>query len=191
MKRMFFIACTAMLALGCNNNAETKDSNSSDTSKTGDTKMADTKMSTANLEMPYTLERPYQNWQPGNPQHAVNAMKALKAFETNDIASAVSYFGDSVELRFDNYFAKVSNDSLKKIFTNWRANSTSISIKMSDWESVISADKKDEWVTMWYKEVQTDKKGKTDSLGTVDDCKIVNGKIVVLDEKIQHYPAKK
>jgi hypothetical protein len=62
---------------------------------------------------------------------------------------------------------------------------------MNDWESVISADKKDEWVTLWYKQIQTDKKGKTDSLGVVDDAKIVNGKIVLLDEKIQHYPVAK
>jgi hypothetical protein len=148
-------------------------------------------MSTAIPEMPYTLDQPYQNWQTGNPQHAVTAMKALKAFETGDIASSVTYFGDSVELRMDNYYSKVSNDSLKKLFTAWRADNASISIKMGDWESVISADKKDEWVTMWYKEIKTDKKGKTDSLGTVDDCKIVNGKIVILDEKIQHLPAKK
>ena len=63
---------------------------------------------------------------------------------------------------------------------------------MSDWESVIAADKSEEWVTLWYKQYQTDKKGVTDSLGVVDDCKIVNGKIVVLDEKIQHLgPPKK
>ena len=191
MKKMFFIACTALVVLSCNNSADSKDSKSSDTSKMGDTKMADSKMSAAKVEMPYTLDQPYQNWQTGNPQHAANAMKALKAFETGDIASCVTYFGDSVELRFDNYFSKVSNDSLKKLFTNWRAGSASITIKMGDWESVISEDKKDEWVTMWYKEIMTDKKGKTDSLGTVNDCKMVNGKIVILDEKIQHLPAKK
>jgi len=191
MKKMFFIACTALVVLSCNNSADSKDSKSSDTSKMGDTKMADSKMSAAKVEMPYTLDQPYQNWQTGNPQHAANAMKALKAFETGDIASCVTYFGDSVELRFDNYFSKVSNDSLKKLFTSWRAGSTSITIKMGDWESVISEDKKDEWVTMWYKEIMTDKKGKTDSLGTVNDCKMVNGKIVILDEKIQHLPAKK
>jgi hypothetical protein len=56
---------------------------------------------------------------------------------------------------------------------------------------VISKDKKIEYVTMWYKQITTDKNGKTDSIAVVDDCKIVNGKIVELDEKIQHYAAKK
>ncbi|MEI9958032.1 MAG: hypothetical protein WDM90_17405 [Ferruginibacter sp.] len=65
---------------------------------------------------------------------------------------------------------------------------------MQDWESVISADKKEEWVTLWYKEYTTDKKGVVDSLGITNDAKIVNGKVVILDEKIQHLgppPAKK
>jgi hypothetical protein len=57
---------------------------------------------------------------------------------------------------------------------------------MDDWESVISSDKKSEWVTLWYKQTVTDKKGHIDSMSVVDDAKIVNGKIVVLDEKIQH-----
>jgi hypothetical protein len=183
MKKLLLISCIALFAISCNNN-DSKDAKPGDS-----TKMADTKMDTP--EMPYKLDRPYQNWQTGNPQHALNVMKSLKAFENGDIAAAVSAFGDTVELRFDHYFDKLSNDSLKKMFTQQRADYTSIVVKMNDWESVISADKKEEWVTLWYKQIQTDKKGKTDSLGVVDDAKIVNGKIVLLDEKIQHYPVAK
>ena len=62
---------------------------------------------------------------------------------------------------------------------------------MGDWESVISKDGKTEYVTMWYKQITTDKMGKTDSIAVVDDCRIMNGKIVELDEKIQRIPAKK
>ena len=118
-------------------------------------------------------------------------MKSLKAYEDGDIASCVTAFGDSVTLRFDRFFARLSNDSLKKFFTASRANFTSTKVHMNDWESVISKDKKDEYVTLWYKEVSTDKKGKIDSVSVVDDLKIVNGKIVELDQKIQHFPTKK
>ena len=55
----------------------------------------------------------------------------------------------------------------------------------------ISENKKTEYVTLWYKEKWKDKKGKADSIRVVDDCKIVNGKIAELDEKIQHFPAAK
>lgn len=185
MKRIFFFACMAMAAAGCNNNTEDKDAKAADGAATT------VAASTEKLDYPYTLSEPYKNWQPGSQQHVVTVMKGLKAFETGDINAAMSSFADTVEVVFDGYYAKLSNDSLKKDFIKQRAGYTSMTIKMQDWESVISADKKHEWVTMWYKQIWTDTKGKTDSLAIVDDAKIVNGKVVILDEKIQHYPAKK
>ncbi len=183
MKRLLLFACIAFLAASCNNNSEsntaTGDSTKIGTSKSGD------------LVYPYTLEEPYKDWQPGDQQHAVNVMKGLKAFETGDMDACLATFGDSVEVRFDYFYGKFSNDSLKKFFAEQRATYSSMTIKMGDWESVISKDKKTEYVTLWYKQIWTDKKGKTDSLAVIDDCKIVKGKIVELDEKIQHFPVKK
>jgi hypothetical protein len=62
---------------------------------------------------------------------------------------------------------------------------------MEDYEAVQSKDKKDEWVSLWYKAVNTDKKGKVDSVFKMFDLKIENGKIAVLDQKQRRYPAKK
>lgn len=62
---------------------------------------------------------------------------------------------------------------------------------MMDWEPVISEDKKEEWVTIWYRQIQTDQKGVTDSMNVINDAKFKNGKIVVLNEYIQHIAAKK
>jgi hypothetical protein len=64
-----------------------------------------------------------------------------------------------------------------------------IKIVMHDFESVVSKDKKDEYVTMWYKQVYKDKNGKIDSVDAVNDFKFVNGKIVALDEALRHFPA--
>ena len=118
-------------------------------------------------------------------------MKALKAYETGDINTCVANFGDTVDVRFDYFQARVSHDSLKKMFTDSRAQLAALKVTMQDWESVISKDKKTEYVTLWYKETSTDKKGKTDSVAVIDDLKIVNDKIVELDQKIQHYPKAK
>lgn len=188
MKKFLIICAVVVAVAACNNDAATSTAAGGDSTKAGETKMADAKMP----EMPFPMDRPYSNWQPGDPQHAVTAMKSLKAFTEGDINACMDGFGDSITVGFDNFQAKLSKDSLKASFTQWRAMSTKIEIKMSDWESVISGDKKEEWVTMWYKEYQTDKKGGVDSMAIVDDCKIVNGKIVVLDEKRQKLgPAKK
>ena len=183
MKKILLFACIATFIISCNNKADS-------TASTSDSTKTEASKSEA-LVYPYTLDEPYRDWQPGDQQHAVTAMKALKGFETGDMDACMAGFGDSVEIRFDYYHAKLSNDSLKKFFTNERANYSNYTVKMGDWESVISKDKKAEYVTMWYKQVFTDKNGKTDSLAVIDDCKIVNGKIVELDEKIQHFPAKK
>lgn len=181
MKKLLFIFCIVLVLASCNN--ATKDA-----TVTGDSATAAAPAPAEKIEYPYNLNRPYQNWQTGDQQHAVTAMKALKAFENGDVSGCMAYFADSVELRFDYMQAKLSNDSLKKYFTKQRADYTSMKIDMQDWEPVISSDKKEEWVTMWYKQTWTDKKGKTDSLSVIDDCKMVNGKIALLDEKVQHYP---
>ncbi len=188
MKKFLIICAVVVTAAACNNDAATSTAAGGDSTKAGETKMADVKLP----EMAFPLDKPYKNWQPGNPQHAAMVMKSLKGFIDGDMNAAIQDFGDSVELGFDYYQTKLSKDSLKASFTMQRANYTSIKIKMSDWESVIAADKSEEWVTLWYKQYQTDKKGVVDSVAVVDDCKIVNGKIVVLDEKIQHLgPPKK
>lgn len=185
MKKTFLFAMVSLFAFGCNsgeNKTETKAADNSGTPAAS---------TSVKYDYPYTLDREYQDWQPGDQQHAVNVMKGLRAFETGDIDACIATFGDSVEVQFDYFQAKFSKDSLAKFFTTERARYSNMKIKMDDWESVISKDKKTEWVTMWYKQIMTDKKGKTDSLRVIDDCKIVNGKIVVLDEKIQHFQAKK
>ena len=184
MKKLVFFVCTALFAVGCNDKTSSTETTTSDTTKVAETK-------TEKLDYPYTLNKPYQDWQPGDQKHAVNVMKSLKAWETNNIAEAVSYFGDNVDLRFDNFHKTVPHDSLANFLVMGRAEYTSVTIEMGDWESVISKDGKEEWVTLWYKQKFTDKSGKSDSLSVVNDAKIVNGKVVVLDEKVQHYEAKK
>jgi hypothetical protein len=187
MKKLFFFAGIA-LAAGCSTPAtkegamEAKDSMAVTTTGAAYATVTD---------YPYTLAKPWQNWQAGDPQLAVTALKALRSFETGDVAGSMANFADSVELRFDYLHATLSKDSLTKFFTAERAKYATLNIEMQDWEPVISADKKETWVTMWYKQKWTDKKGKADSLNVIDDCKMVNGKVAVLDEKIQHFPMTK
>ena len=182
MKKLMLIACTAILSFGCNDKSGA--SSGSDSTKMAETKSGD-------LVYPYALPKGYRDWQPGDQKHVVTVMNSLKAFENGDMKACFAEFGDSVEVLLDGYHQKLSHDSLTKFFTQQRAEYKTLKIEMQDWESVIAKDKKDEWVTLWYKEVWTDKNGKADSLGVTDDAKMVNGKIVVLDEKIQHFPPAK
>jgi len=192
MKRLLLIFAVGAIVSSCNNSDTKTTATGGDTTKTTNAALADAKASLP--EMPYKLDSAYKNWQTGDPQHAVTVMKGLQAYENGDIAACMNAFGDSVWVGFDYFHKTMSKDSLKAFFTQGRAMYSSMKVKMEDWESVISADKKSEWVTLWYKEYTTDKKGVTDSLDVINDAKMVNGKIVVLDEKTQHLgppPAKK
>ena len=183
MRKTFLFLSLAFIASSCNNGGST-DANNADSSKKDGAK-------TEGLVYPYKLEKGYKDWQPGDQKHVVTVMNGLKAFENGDIKACLATFGDSVEVFFDGLRERMSNDSLGRFFTIQRAGYKSMRIDMQDWESVISKDGKEEWVTLWYKQVWTDLKGVTDSLAVIDDAKIEKGKAVVLDEKVQRYPKKK
>jgi uncharacterized protein YcfL len=188
MKNFIFFACILFFVVSCNTKNEKTGTMGSDSTTMADEKMAAT---TDNLDYPYTLETPYHDWQMGDKKHAVTVMKALKAYETNNIPESMRYFADSVELRFDNYHQKLSRDSLATLFAAGRNQNANVTVRLDDWESVISKDKNEEWVTLWYRQTWTDKKGKTDSMSVINDARIINGKIAVLEEALRHYPAKK
>lgn len=178
MKQVLLMACTVFLLAACNSEKE-------------DTPKEVTEPAAAAVTLPYTPEMPYRNWQIGSEQNTLLAMTALKTWETKDYTGLAATLGDSVEVRMDGFAAKMSRDSAMNFFKNAREIYTNVKIDMYDWESVISADKKAEYVTLWYKQTWTDMKGVTDSVSVVDDVKIANGKMIELDEKVQRFPAKK
>lgn len=146
--------------------------------------------SAENLEYAYTRTNK-SNYVMGDPARIQMVLNSLKAFETNNIDDLVSNFGDTVELNFDNYHAKVSRDSAKSILTNNRNGYETYRINMHDWETVKSTNTDDEWVSLWYTEVFKEKGGKLDSLNIMDDVKIMDGKIVEISGYMRRFPAKK
>lgn len=182
MKQFIVIICLAVALAACNNAA---------TTSTGKDSTGTTVKTDGEAKLPFPLQQPYKNWQMGSTENAIAAMNGLKTFVDKDFTGLAAAIGDSVEVRFDYYFAKLSRDSAIKMFTAQRAMYNDLTITMYDYESVISADKKDEWVTMWYKQSWKNEKGVADSLAVTDDCKMQNGKMIELDEKVQHYAVKK
>ena len=186
MKKIFFYASVVLIAASCNNQKK-----EGEVTYTDSTVKAINEPAKPAPEYVYTLDHPYGDWQPGDANNTAIALNALKGFATNNIAASLTNFGDSVHIRMDNFDEKVSHDSLSTLLTTWRNNYSTIDIHMEDYLSVISKDKKDEWVTMWYKQINTDKKGKVDSVYCVDDIKLMNGKIIGLEEAVRKYAVKK
>lgn len=182
MKQFIVFTCLAIVLAGCNNTGLDKKETASVEEKSAPV---------TELKLPFPLEKPYKNWQTGSNENVVAAMNSLKDFVDNDFTALAATLGDTVELSFDYYHDKLSRDSAIIMFIEQRKMYNDLKITMYDYESVISADKKDEWVTLWYKQAWKDAKGKADSLNIIDDCKMKDGKMIALDEKIQHYPSKK
>ncbi len=138
----------------------------------------------------YTIEKP-DNWEIGSTKNTEIVLASLKAFENNKLDESLQGFADTVRWRADYMDAKFTKDSMKAMFTSIWSQLASMKIQLRDFESVVSKDKKDEYVTIWYTQTTTDKKGKTDSVAVINDLKMVNGKIVELDETMRHFPVKK
>jgi hypothetical protein len=181
MKQFIVIICLGVALAACNNaDKDNKDS--------GLTKVEGVPI--AEVKMPFPMDSAYRNWQMNSSDNAVIAMNALKAFVDKDYTALAALTGDSLELYFDYLHETLSRDSAIKMFTAMRAQYNDLTIKMYDYESVISADKNYEWVTMWYKESWKNDKGIADSLSITNDIRMKNGKMVELDEKSNHFPKK-
>lgn len=182
MKKMFLFFLAGIVFSSCSNQATESKEIMKDSASAGPAAVT--------TNYPYTIDHP-DNWEIGSTDNTMAALSALKAYENGNIDECVKYFGDSVRLQFDGVDTKVSKDSLKSMFTKSRAAIKTMEVKMDDWESVISKDKNTEYVSLWYKELWEDTKGKKDSLAEMDDLQMKNGKIVGIDQKSRKLAAKK
>lgn len=174
MKKILLLLLPATMLLACNNEPSTTETSKSDSTST---------TTSENVSLPYTVERT-PDWERGDNANVAVAMNTLKAFEVNDMNAIQQYLADTVEFYADNFIFKGSKDTLSKLMGEWRSGMDSLSINMQDYESVKSKGRGEEWVGLWYTEVNTIK-GKTDSMMVMDDIRIVNGKVVVIDSKMR------
>ena len=158
----------------------------------GAVKPVDDPVATNSADLDYAYTRTNKsNYVMGDPAQIQMVLNSLKAFEMNNVDALVNNFGDTVELSFDNFHAKVSRDSAKAILANNRSSYDSFAINMHDWETVKSTNTDDEWVSLWYTQIYKEKGGKLDSVNVMDDVKIKDGKIVEISGYVRRFPQKK
>jgi hypothetical protein len=181
MKQFIVIICLGFALASCNN--ADKDNKDSELKKVEG-------VSIGEVKLPFALEKPYKEWQMGSTENVFIAMSALKAFVDKDYTALAALTGDSLEVDFDYLNETMSRDSSLNFFKVGRSQFNDLAINMYDYESVISADKNYEWVTLWYKQSWKNEKGVADSMKVTNDIRIKNGKMVELDEKTSHFPKK-
>ena len=151
--------------------------NNTNTNSTGNSASTDT----AAVNYPYKIDHP-DYWETGSKSNTLALLSSLKAWEEGNLDESLKYFADTVLLDFNGPEMKLPNDSLKAILAAGKANTKSVTIDMKDWESVISKDKKQEWVTVWYTQHKQTNDGKTDSMAVINDAQFKDGKIIKLAE---------
>jgi hypothetical protein len=134
----------------------------------------------------YTIPHPDQ-WEWGDKNNIKIALNSLKAYENGNISAALKDYADTVAVQMDGFDGTLTKDSLTELFLRERNTIKRMAIKMNDFESVKSKDGKNEYVSLWYKQLWEDKNGKVDSVECMDDLAFKNGKIALINEKVRRF----
>ena len=174
MKKLSMLFFATALLAACQNKETTATAGSS----------ADT------TKYPYTIKDPKEWEMNTDPANLLLAMNTVKAFENLDTAALKPFLGDSINLVVDAYEFKGLKADFIKTAQMEMDKYKSLTITLQDRESVISKDKTEEWVSLWYKQVSETKDGKKDSVNFFNDFRIKNGKVIIWSEYVQHPMAK-
>ena len=137
------------------------------------------------LDLPYKLAR-IPDWEKGDDNNVPIAMNFLKNYEDKDFVSMRNYLADTVQFIYDNGNFSGTADQMVKFLKNFRDARQTVRIEMNDYESVRSKNRNQEYVSLWYNEHIVDNNGKADSAFVMDDYRIKNGKISMIDTKFRH-----
>ena len=105
-------------------------------------------------------------------------LNSYKYWETGDLKALRTTLGDSMYVNMSDGF-KFSGltDSLMKTWTKSRDSLSSVVISMDVWLKNHSVKDSIDYISVWYKEIDTYKTGKVDSANYEDDNGLKNGKI--------------
>jgi hypothetical protein len=134
--------------------------------------------SAAAVSLPYTASYS-SNFVPGKQSDVATVLNSYKDWETNDMKAMRATFGDSIKMEFSSgYVINNTGDSMVNMAAKFRDSLSKVELTIYAWTPNHSVDKNEDWVNVWYKEIDTYKKGKVDSTEFEDDNLLKNGKIV-------------
>lgn len=106
-------------------------------------------------------------------------LNSYKAWEGNDMNALRATMGDSMRVdESDGFTFNGLSDSLMNRWTPARDSLSSVSITMDVWRKNHSVKDSADYITVWYKEIDTHKSGVIDSANYADVNQVKNGKIV-------------
>jgi len=178
MKRILFFALIIFIYIACNSGPAKTTEAATDTTKAAEP-------AAAAVTMPYT---PMYVTLTDDVSDAdlLTVLNSYKYWETGDMSAVRSTLSDTVN--FHSWTTLEFNgtaDSLLKMWTVSRDSLSSAKITMTAWRKQHSVEKNEDWISVWYDEVDKYKMGKVDSASFQDDNLVVNGKIKVFSQHKQ------
>jgi len=174
MRKPIFLMFVIVLFSYCKNNDKSKP-----TEPVFDT--------TTKYNYPYTPKHPVK-WKVGDQKYSVLVLNFLKKYIGRDVKGEMEYLADSLEFKADKFYFKGKKEKLYPKLKRFRKYRHNITTNFEKWMSAYYPESKDSRVTVWYLEKWENSVGKKDSIYYTDDVLLRQGKIVVFDEKIRHFP---
>jgi ketosteroid isomerase-like protein len=129
------------------------------------------------VTLPYTAIYS-SNFVQGKPADVLTVLNNYKAWEDNDMAALKATLADTVEMIFaSGTHMKLALDATMSEAKKFRDSLSKVQLTLYAWTSNHSVDKNEDWVNVWYKEIDTYKTGKVDSVFYEDDNRLKDGKI--------------
>jgi len=181
MKKLSAILLIPFFLIAC------KNSNTDSTA----TAAKDSVTAAPSVPLPYTAVYS-SDFVPGKPADVLTVLNNYKAWQDNDMAALRATIGDSLTLIFPSGAVFIgTGDSAIKEAKKYRDSLSSVNLTLYAWTSNHSVDKNEDWVNVWYKEIDTYKSGKVDSAFYEDDNRLKDGKIAWESSHEQKYLKKK
>jgi hypothetical protein len=138
-----------------------------------------TKTTESNIKLPYTATYTTDFTNNVSDSDLLVVLNSYKAWETGDLKALRATMGDSIYVdAADGFRFAGLTDSLMKNWEIMRDSLSSVKIMMDVWLKNHAVKDGQDYINVWYKEIDTYKTGKVDSANYEDDNGIKNGKII-------------
>lgn len=160
MKKMLLLLTAVALFTACNNDTKS------------DTTTGEDSTAAKSVTLPYTLDYS-SSFKMGNPEYSAMILQgSWKDWEMNTMDNMKSWVADTiVAFHSDNTMVN-GLDSLAARWKRGRAGYTSVIDTVHAVISTYSIDKNENWVLVWTKEINTDTKGKIDTVELMETWRI-------------------
>ena len=141
-------------------------------------KKEEQKESASYIQMPYKANYSSDFNSNVSDSAVLTVLNSYKYWENADMNGLAATIGDSLYFQgWDGTRVNGTNADIMKLWSSHRDSMSKVEISVDAWTKDHSADKNDDFVLVWYKEIDTYKTGKVDSASYADINQLKNGKI--------------